>query len=290
MATQDITPSEPSRLATIWSRVAGNKTFFVGLVLFVVILFAALFAPLISTHDPLKIDFGAKLVAPGSEHWFGTDELGRDLYSRVVYGTRTSLMIGVVVTLLAVAIGAPIGLIAGYEGGRLGFWLMRFTDVFIAFPPLLLPIAITAALGQGLYEAMLALSISAFPWYSRIVYSEAKRVSKSLYVQSARASGFSHFRILTKHMLPNCWTPAITQASMDFGYTILAAASLSFIGIGAKEPDIEWGLMVATSRTKFLDYWWVAMVPGLAILVTVFALNLLGDGVRDLLDPKGDSK
>jgi peptide/nickel transport system permease protein len=137
---------------------------------------------------------------------------------------------------------------------------------------------------------MIALSVSAFPWYARIVYSEAQRVSGLLYVQSARAAGFSHWRILWKHMLPNSWTPAITQASMDFGYTILAAASLSFIGIGAKEPDIEWGLMVAVSRTKFLDYWWVAIVPGMAIFVTVFALNLIGDGVRDLLDPKEDGK
>ena len=282
--------SGPTRWATLRGRVAGNKTFFVGLVLFTIILIAAIFAPLLATHDPLAIDFEAKLVPPSADHFFGTDELGRDLYSRILYGARTSLMIGLMVTVLAVLIGAPIGLIAGYAGGRAGFWLMRFTDVFIAFPPLLLPIAITAALGQGLFEAMIALSISAFPWYARIVYSESQRVSQSLYVKSAKASGFGHGRILFKHMLPNCWTPAITQASMDFGYTILAAASLSFIGIGAKEPDIEWGLMVATSRTKFLDYWWVAMMPGFAILITVFALNLLGDGVRDLLDPKGESK
>jgi peptide/nickel transport system permease protein len=289
MSTSELPPS-PSRFSTIWSRVAGNKTFVVGLVLFAVVLIAAILAPLIATYDPLLINFDAKLVPPSADHWFGTDELGRDLFSRVVYGARTSLMIGLLVTVLAVVIGAPIGLIAGYAGGRAGFWLMRFTDVFIAFPPLLLPIAITAALGQGLFEAMIALSISAFPWYARIVYSEAQRVSKMLYVQSARASGFSHWRILMRHMLPNCWTPAITQASMDFGYTILAAASLSFIGIGAKEPDIEWGLMVATSRTQFLNHWWVALVPGFAILVTVFALNLLGDGVRDLLDPKGEGK
>ncbi|MEP2028208.1 MAG: ABC transporter permease [Paracoccaceae bacterium] len=284
------TSNEPSRWATLLGRVAGNKTFFVGFVLFIIVLIAAIFAPLLATYDPLAINFDDKLLPPSLTHFFGTDELGRDLYSRILYGARTSLMIGLMVTILAVLIGTPIGLIAGYAGGRFGFWLMRFTDVFIAFPPLLLPIAITAALGQGLYEAMIALSISAFPWYARIVYSESQRVSQSLYVKSAKASGFGHGRILFKHMLPNCWTPAITQASMDFGYTILAAASLSFIGIGAKEPDIEWGLMVATSRTKFLDFWWVAMMPGFAILITVFALNLLGDGVRDLLDPKGDGK
>jgi peptide/nickel transport system permease protein len=280
----------PRRSRVFWNRIAGNTAFFIGAGLFAIILVAAVFAPWIAPYDPLAIDFAAKLVPPSPAHPFGTDELGRDLLSRVIYGARTSLMIGLVVTLLAALVGAPIGLVAGYAGGKIGFWLMRFTDVFIAFPPLLLPIAITAALGQGLWEAMIALSVSAFPWYARIVYSEAQRVSGLLYVQSARAAGFSHWRILWKHMLPNSWTPAITQASMDFGYTILAAASLSFIGIGAKEPDIEWGLMVAVSRTKFLDYWWVAIVPGMAIFVTVFALNLIGDGVRDLLDPKEDGK
>lgn len=287
----DVTqPQTKSRLSASFQRVRGNSAFFVGMVLFSVVVLAALAAPILATHDPLKIDFGTKLVAPGTAHWFGTDELGRDLFSRVVYGARTSLMIGLVITGLAVLIGTPIGLIAGHAGGRVEWALMRAMDVFIAFPPLLLPIAITAALGQGLWEAMLALSVSFFPWYARIIHAEAKRVSGQLYVQSAKSMGFSGFRIVFRHVLPNSWVPAIIQASMDFGYTILAAASLSFIGIGAREPDIEWGLMVALSRSKFLDYWWVALVPGLAIFITVFAVNLIGDGVNDMLNPKEDSK
>ena len=286
------TPAMPNRsgLALAFSRVSRNRAFFVGLFLFAIIVIAALFAPLIATHDPHEIDFAAKLAPPSAAHLLGTDELGRDLFSRVAYGARTSLSIGLAITVLSIVIGTPIGLIAGYYRGRLGWVLMRLMDVFIAFPPLLLPIAITAALGQGLYEAMLALSVSFFPWYARIVYAEAQKVSGLLFVQSARASGFSDLRIILRHVLPNSWIPIIIQASLDFGYTILAAASLSFIGIGAKEPDIEWGLMVALSRAKFLDFWWVALVPGLAIFITVFAVNLLGDGINEMLDPKEDGK
>ncbi|MCW3783634.1 ABC transporter permease [Defluviimonas salinarum] len=278
------------RFAGAFERVRGNAAFFVGVVVFGLIILVAVFAPLIATHDPLKIDFTAKLAAPSTAHLFGTDELGRDIFSRVVYGARTSLTIGLIVTVLSALIGTPFGLVAGYFGGRIEWAIMRMMDVFIAFPPLLLPIAITAAVGQGLYEAMLALTVSFFPWYARIVHGEAKRISGQLFVKSARAQGFSNLRIMFRHVLPNAWIPAIIQASMDFGYTILAAASLSFIGIGAKEPDLEWGLMVALSRSKFLDYWWVALVPGLAIFLTVFAVNLIGDGVNDMLDPKGDSK
>jgi len=279
-----------SRLRNATLRVRGNSAFFVGLVIFSLVLLAGIFASVIATHDPLAINFGAKLKPPSAEHWFGTDELGRDLYSRIVYGARTSLTIGLIVTLLSIAIGTPFGLIAGYFGGRVEWAVMRLMDVFIAFPPLLLPIAITAALGQGLYEAMLALSVSFFPWYARIVHSEAKRATGQLYVQSARSLGMSDLRIIVRHVLPNSISPTVIQGSLDFGYAILAAASLSFIGIGAQEPDVEWGLMVALSRAKFLDFWWVAMVPGLAIFATVLSINLIGDGINDLLNPKGDRR
>ncbi len=279
-----------SRMHTAFLRVRGNTAFFIGCILMAVIVFAGILAPWIATHDPTEINFGAKLVPPSWEHWFGTDDLGRDLFSRVVYGARTSITIGLIVTALSIAIGTPFGLIAGYFGGRVEWAVMRLMDVFIAFPPLLLPIAITAALGQGLYEAMLALSISFFPWYARIVHAEAKRATRQLYVQSAKSLGMSDGRIIIKHVLPNSMSPTVIQGSLDFGYAILAAASLSFIGIGAQEPAIEWGLMVSQGRVKFLDFWWVAMVPGLAIFVTVFSINLIGDGLNDLLNPKGDRK
>jgi peptide/nickel transport system permease protein len=266
--------------------IANNVLFVVGIILFLVIVFSALFAPFIAPYDPSKISFGDKLIPPGLEHLMGTDELGRDIFSRVIFGARTSLVIGLTVLVVSMAIGVPIGLVSGYFGGRIDTILMRFSDIFLAFPPLLLPIAITAALGAGLFNAMMALAISWFPWYARIMRSSVIGIKKELYIDAARALGVGHFRIMVRHALPNASTPVIVQASMDFGYTILAAASLSFIGIGARPPSIEWGLMVALSRSKFLDYWWTAAFPGFAIFIAVLAVNLVGDGVRDLLDPK----
>ena len=270
---------------------ANNLLFVLGIILFSLIVVLAIAAPLLAPYDPAKIDFGDKLVSPGLAHLMGTDELGRDIFSRVIYGARTSLVIGATVLLFSMLIGVPIGLVSGYFGGRIDTILMRISDVFLAFPPLLLPIAITAALGAGLFNAMMALAISWFPWYARIMRGSVIAIRKELYIDAARVMGVGHFRIMFRHALPNASTPVIVQASMDFGYTILAAASLSFIGIGARPPTIEWGLMVALSRSKFLDFWWTAAFPGFAIFITVLAVNLLGDGIRDLLDPKhGDSR
>lgn len=276
----------PTSTALIADFAGRNKLFVFGLGLFSIILMAALFAPLLAPYDPDMIDFSVKLEAPSLAHWMGTDSLGRDILSRVIYGARTSLIIGISVIAIAMAIGIPVGLLSGYFGGRLDMVLMRLTDVFLAFPPLLLPIAITAALGPSLINVMIALAISWFPWYARIMRGTVMSIRSNLYVSAARTMSISHLKILVRHILPNAWTPALVQASMDFGYTILAAASLSFIGIGAKPPAIEWGLMVALSRSKFLDYWWTAAFPGLAIFITVMAVNLIGDGLRDILDPK----
>lgn len=279
-------PNGPTRGALLVDFSARNKLFVFGLGLFSLILFTALFAPWLAPYDPNAINFAVKLEAPGWGHWMGTDGLGRDILSRVIYGARTSLIIGINVILIAMAIGIPIGLLSGYFGGRLDMVLMRVTDVFLAFPPLLLPIAITAALGPSLLNAMIALAISWFPWYARIMRGAVMSIRSNLFVSAARTMSISQLKILVRHILPNAWTPALVQASMDFGYTILAAASLSFIGIGAKPPAIEWGLMVALSRSKFLDFWWTAAFPGLAIFITVLAVNLIGDGLRDILDPK----
>ena len=271
--------------------VSNNILFVFGSALFILVVLMAIMAPLLAPFEPSKINFSDKLLPPGLTHLMGTDELGRDIFSRVIYGARTSLVIGVSVLVLSVLIGVPIGLVSGYFGGRIDTVLMRISDIFLAFPPLLLPIAITAALGAGLFNAMMALAISWFPWYARIMRSSVLAIKKELYIDAARVMGVGHFRIMLRHALPNASTPVIVQASMDFGYTILAAASLSFIGIGARPPTIEWGLMVALSRSKFLDFWWTAAAPGFAIFITVRAVNLLGDGIRDLLDPKhGDSQ
>jgi peptide/nickel transport system permease protein len=267
-----------------------NVLFVAGLTILGIVTALAVLAPLIAPYGPTDINFADKLVAPGLDHLMGTDALGRDIFSRVVYGAQSSLFIGFTVLFFSMAIGIPIGLVAGYFGGRTDTILMRFSDIFLAFPPLLLPIAITAMLGAGLFNAMLALAISWFPWYARIIRGSVMSVRKELYIDAARAMEVSPVRIMLRHALPNSWTPAIVQASMDFGYAILAAAALSFIGIGAKPPTIEWGLMVAESRSKFLDYWWTAAGPGLAIFLTVLAANLVGDGVRDLLDPKSKAR
>jgi len=266
-----------------------NVLFVVGSTLFLLIVLAAIFAPLIAPYDPVAINFADKLSPPTWQHLMGANELGQDVFSQVLFGARTSLMVGVVVISLAIAIGVPIGLLSGYFGGRLDTALMRVSDVFLAFPPLLLPIAITAALGTGLFNAMAALAVSWFPRYSRIVRGAVMRVKSELYISAARAMGVSNVRIMLRHALPNSLTPIIVQGSMDFGYAILAAASLSFIGIGAQPPTPEWGLMAALSRDRFLDNWWTVAFPGLAIFVTVLAVNLVGDGVRDTLDPKHQS-
>jgi peptide/nickel transport system permease protein len=263
-----------------------NKLFMIGSTGFLIIVLCAIFAPLIAPYAPDKIDFSARLQAPSWAHWMGTEKFGRDIFSRVIYGAQTSLIIGTAVTFIAILIGAPIGILAGYFGGRLDTILMRLSDVFLAFPPLLLPIAITAALGSGLGNAMFAIAVSWFPWYARITRAAVLRIRSEPYINAARAMGVSHIRIMWRHVLPNSLTPIIVQGSMDFGFTILVAASLSFIGLGATPPLIEWGLMAATSRSMFLDAWWTVLFPGLAIFITVLSVNLVGDGIRDVLDPK----
>ncbi|MBW8637567.1 ABC transporter permease [Hoeflea sp. WL0058] len=286
MSAHDPAMIQPRGLAAFLRR---RPLFAFGIAGLATIVACALFAPFIATHDPVAINFADKLVGPSAEHLFGTDNLGRDIFSRVVYGARTSLLIGAIVTALAIAIGAPLGLLAGYFGGKTDAFMMRGCDVFLAFPPLLLPIAITAAIGTGLLNAMIALAISWFPWYARIMRSSVLRIRSELYVDAARAMGVSHGRVMVRHIVPNAMTPIIVQGSLDFSYTILAAASLSFIGIGAQPPQIEWGLMASQARSLFMDFWWTVTFPGLAIFVTVLSINLIGDGLRDLLDPRGSS-
>lgn len=289
--SEALTAQEAVLLRPNWSLRARafaseNKLFVIGGVVFLLILVATLLAEWIAPYSPTKIAFSQKLQPPGLDHFMGTDRFGRDIFSRVLYGARTSLSVGAFVTVFAILIGAPIGLVAGYFGGKIDTALMRISDVFLAFPPLLLPISIVAALGPGLANAMIALAISWFPWYARIMRGAVMRVRKELYIDAARAMGVSHAKVMLRHVAPNSLTPIIVQGSMDFGFTILAAASLSFIGLGARPPTIEWGLMAATARTQFLEHWWTAMCPGFAIFITVFAVNLVGDGLRDVLDPK----
>ncbi len=265
----------------------GGASLAVGGSMVALLVLAAVFAPLIVPHSPDELDFLAKLQSPNASHLFGTDELGQDIFSRVLYGARTSLLIGAVVVGASLAIGVPFGIAAGYVGGRVDEAIMRLADVFLAFPPLLLPLAVAAALGGSLTNAMLAIVVSWFPWYVRLARAQVLTVKENLYIQAARSMGVGPIVIAGRHVVPNIIGPIVVQAFLDFGYAILTAAGLSFLGIGARPPDIEWGLMVTLARSQFLDYWWVAFFPGFAIFFAVMAFNLLGDGLRDRLDPRG---
>lgn len=227
-----------------------------------------------------------KLLSPSLSHPFGTDELGRDILKRILLGTRISLKTALVAVGLALLIGIPLGAIAGFFGGFIDDLLMRITDIFLGFPPLLLAIAIAAFLGPSLNNAMLAIAVSWWPWYTRIVRGQAVSLKERQFVKAAKAIGTPPRMIIFNHIVPNCVAPIIVQASMDIGGVILTIASLSFLGLGAQPPTPEWGLMVSTSRNYFLNAWWYSIFPGLAIFFTVLAFNLLGDGLREILDPK----
>jgi peptide/nickel transport system permease protein len=228
----------------------------------------------------------AKLQPPSWAHWFGTDEMGDDIFSRVIMATRTSLWVGLTITLIAVAIGTPLGVAAGYFGRTIRTVIMRVTDIFLCVPGLVLALAIVAALGPGILHGLVALAIVWWPGYVRLIEAKALTLRAEPFVDAARTMGASDLRILVGHILPNCISPLVVKASMDMGLAILAAASLGFIGLGAKPPAPEWGAMISTARSYMPDYWWYSLFPGLFIFLTVLGFNLLGDGLRDILDPR----
>ncbi len=227
-----------------------------------------------------------KLQPPSREHWFGTDEVGNDVFTRVVLGTRTTLQIALIITGVAVLIGVPLGMFAGYVGGVVQEVIMRFTDIFLGVPGLILAIAIVGALGPGILNAMLALSLVWWPGYVRLVQAKTLSIKNDVYVQASRSMGAGPVRIVFVHILPNCSSPIIVKASMDMGMAILGAASLGFLGLGAQPPEPEWGAMISVARSYLPDWWWYSVFPGLAIFITVMGFNLLGDGLRDVLDPQ----
>ena len=227
-----------------------------------------------------------KLLGPSRAHWFGTDEVGRDIFTRVILGTRLTLRISLIVVGVAILIGVPLGVIAGYSGGWLGEFIMRVTDVFLAVPGLVLAIAIVASLGPGITNAMIALSLVWWPGYVRLVQGKAMSVRAESFIEAARCVGSSRWRIAFGEILPNCASPILVKASMDMGLAVLGAAGLGFIGIGAQPPTPEWGAMISAGRNYLPDRWWYATFPGTAIFLTVLGWNLLGDGLRDVLDPR----
>lgn len=257
-----------------------------GLGIIFLYAFVALFGPYLAPYDPNAQSLLATFEPPSPAHPFGTDSLGRDIFSRVIFGTRISAQIALIVVSLSMAIGVPMGLGAGFIGGWFDELVMRIADVFLGFPPLLLPIAISVSLGGGLYVAAIAIAVTWWPWYARIARSQAVNLREEDYVTAAKGIGVSTPRILLGHVFPNSIAPILVQGSIDMGYAILITASLSFIGAGAQPPTPEWGLMITTARTNFIIYPWTVAFPGLAIFVVVIGFNMLGDGVRDALDPK----
>ena len=265
----------------------GNKLNLAGLIIVVVFFVLAIFGQALAPHDPYAQDItGSKLLAPSWEHPMGTDELGRDLLSRVMTGTRISLQVAAVVLSFAVVFGTLVGAIAGYFGGIVDEVLMRFTDMFLAFPALILAIAIAASLGRELKWTMLALATVFWPWYARLVRGQILSIRERDYVTAAESIGLSGPRLLLRHILPNAVSVIIIQLTLDVGYAILATSSLSFIGLGAQPPSPEWGTMMSTARNYFREAWWYTTFPGVALTLTVFAFNVLGDGLQDALDPR----
>lgn len=268
---------------------AGSFSSMLGLVLVVLFLLLAAFGPWLAPypeHTTGGFDMAQRLQPPSAEHLFGTDEMGSDILSRVIVGARTSLWIGVLITGIGALIGIPLGIIAGYKGGFIRAAIMRLTELFLAVPGLALALAIVAALGPGITNCVIALAIVWWPGYVRLVEAKTLSVKEELFVESARSLGARTPWILWHHILPNCWSPIIVKMSMDMGMAILSAASLGFIGLGARPPAPEWGAMISVARSYMPDWWWYSFFPGAAIFLTVLGFNLLGDGLRDILDPR----
>ncbi len=258
----------------------------VGLALVTTLLAVAAFQWQLAPHSPIKIDVAAALEGPSRAHLMGTDQYGRDVYSRVIHGSGISLSIGAIAVGIAATVGTAVGLVAGYSGGLLDGLLMRIIDVMLAFPGILLALGIVSVLGPSLRNLMIAVGIAAIPFYARLVRSSVLVAKEQLYVEAARVVGVPTRVILVRHILPNVVAPVIVAATLGMGGTILAAAGLSFIGLGSQPPTPEWGRMLSEGRDYLRDGWWISTFPGLAIMLTVLGVNMLGDGLRDVLDPR----
>jgi peptide/nickel transport system permease protein len=258
----------------------------IGIVVLGMLAFAALFAPWVATHDPFEINRLVRLQNPSTTHWLGTDEFGRDLYSRIVFGARTSMRVAGLTIVLATIIGAPAGIIAGYFGGWLDSLIMRVMDVIFSFPAILLALGITAILGPSLRNAAIALGIVYAPGFARIIRGPILSAKELEYVEASRVIGASTPRILIRHLLPNVVSPLVVTATVTFSFALLAEAALSFLGLGAQPPTPSWGVMLSDGRRFMESAPYLAIFPGLAVMLAVLASNLLGDALRDVLDPR----
>jgi len=269
-----------------WLAFLENPLAVVGFAIVAGLVLAALLAPWLAPGSPIDQDLGRRLLPPSAEDWFGTDELGRSIYARVVHGARLTLYIVVLVAVIVAPVGLLVGTAAGYAGGLVDTVLMRLTDIFLAFPRLILALAFVAALGPGIENAVIAIAITSWPPYARVARAETLTLRNSDFIAAVRLQGASPLRIVLRHVAPLCISSLIIRVTLDMAGIILTAAGLGFLGLGAQPPLPEWGAMVSSGRQYLLDQWWVATIPGAAIFVVSLGFNLLGDGLRDMLDPK----
>ena len=277
-----------SQLSLIWHRLRRNRLAMLGLALMSAILLLAVFADVIADYDTkvVGMNMAERLQTPSAKHWFGTDGYGRDVFARIIHGSRLSLSLSIISMLIAVAVGSMIGAISGYFGGRVDDVLMRLMDMLLAIPPMLMSISIVAALGRSMANLMLALALAYMPVFARVIRSSILSVKDQEFVEAARACGTSHTRIILRHILPNAVGPIIVQATLAMGSSILTISSLSFMGMGIQPPQPEWGTMLYEGRDLIRTSPYLVIFPGAAIAVSVLSLNLLGDGLRDALDPR----
>ncbi len=269
-----------------WLAFKRNPMAVAGLVIIVLLLLIAAFAPLIAPFDPIAQTLDKRLLPPSATNWFGTDALGRDIFSRIVYGTRITLVIVLLVVVTVGPFGLLIGAISGYYGGWVDRLLMRITDVFLAFPRLVLALAFVAALGPGIVNAIIAIAITTWPPYARVARAETMVIRNQDYIAAMRLQGASQARIIWKHVVPMCMSSLIVRTTFDMAGIILTAAGLGFLGLGAQPPMPEWGAMISAGREQIFDQWWVATFPGVAICIVALGFNLLGDGLRDVMDAR----
>jgi len=288
-----LTDAPASRRQAAWGRAyrgwllfRRNKLAMAGLVTVIMLVLASVFAPLLTTYNPSAQDLAGRLAPPSAEHWLGTDELGRDLYTRLLYGGRVTLGMVIAVVVLVAPVGLAVGTVAGYAGGLADRVLMRITDIFLAFPRLILALAFVAALKPGVTSAVIAIALTAWPPYARLARAETLTIRHADFIAAVRLTGASAGRIVLRHIAPLCVSSLIVRVTLDMSGIILTAAGLGFLGMGAQPPMPEWGTMIAATRGFILEQWWVPTIPGLAIFAASLAFNLLGDGLRDVLDPK----
>ena len=284
--TAQLTYKRRSQSAETWRRCKKSKTAIIGLIMLSVLVLLAIFADVITPYDAEKSDAANRLQLPSWEHLFGTDELGRDIFTRIAMGTRISLLVGIVSVTVSAVGGIILGSLAGYYGGKVDTLIMRFVDIWMAIPSLLLNITIVAVLGVGLQNVMIAIGISSIPGYCRTIRASILSIKSSDFIEASKACGASDLYLIATHIIPNSLAPLIVQATLRMGASILVCASMSFMGLGVVPPTPEWGAMLSTGRSFLRDYPHLCTFPGAAIMYTVLAMNLLGDGVRDALDPK----